>query len=169
MSPATGRPNLSLATSFVPSRRTRRCSQSSSASNYEQHRSVTSHHRTRREADDVETRRRQQTDYISRIGGTVDTLAKLYSPARYTHVSTKVNYPVEGGPSVLDVFPALCLFVGEEEPTAEELAKYDSYLASQLRPAPVFSPDMPRIRVKWTALNPYSVLPSGSLYKDLGP
>ena len=83
-------------------------------------------HRTHRDADErqaMEISRRQQTDYISRISSNVDNLAQRYSPARYTHVSTKCNYPVEGGPSVLDVFPALCLFAGEEEPTAEELSK----------------------------------------------
>jgi len=149
--PVTGRKH----TSFVPSRRTRRCSQSSSASNYEQHRSVTSHQRTRREADDVEIRRKQQTDYISRIGGTVDTLAKQYSPARYTHVSPKSNYPVEGGPTVLDVFPALCLFAGDEEPTDEELSKYDADLARQLRPDPIYSPTLRKPNVNWAKLNPF--------------
>jgi len=150
--PVTGRKH----TSFVPSRRTRRCSQSSSASNYEQHRSVTSHQRTRREADDVEIRRKQQTDYISRIGGTVDTLAKLYSPARYIHISTIIEYD-DVGPTVMDVYPALCLFVGEEEPTSEELAKYDSYLASQLRPAPIYSPTLQKPRVDWTKVNKWKL------------
>ena len=92
-------------TRSVPSHRARRCSQSLSASSYEQERSVPSH-RTRREADDVETRRKQQTDYISRIGSTVDTLAKLYSPARYIHISTIIEYD-DVGPTVMDVFPAL--------------------------------------------------------------
>jgi len=152
-------------TRSVPSHRARRCSQSLSASSYEQHRSVPSH-RTRREADDVEIRRKQQTDYISRIGGTVDTLAKQYSPARYTHVSAKSNYPIEGGPCVLDVFPALCMFAGEEEPTAEELSKYDALLASQLRPPPIYSPTLRKPNVNWSKLNPFQHknLPKPSMF-----
>ena len=142
-------------TRSVPSHRARRCSQSLSASSYEQERSVPSH-RTRREADDVETRRKQQTDYISRIGSTVDTLAKLYSPARYIHVSTIIEYDA-AGPTVMDVFPALCLYVGEEEPTSEELAKYDSYLASQLRPDPIYSPTLQKPRVDWTRVNKWKL------------
>ena len=126
-------------------------------------------HRTHRDADErqaMEISRRQQTDYISRISSNVDNLAQRYSPARYTHVSTKCNYPVEGGPSVLDVFPALCLFAGEEEPTAEELSKYDALLDAQLRPPPIYSPTLRKANVNWTKLNPFQHknLPKPSIY-----
>ena len=156
-------------TRSVPRHRTRRSSQSSSASSYRQPRSVPSYS----VADDrqaMEIKRRQQTEYISRIGSTVDTLAQRYSPPRYTHVSTKSNYPVVGGPSVLDVFPALCLFAGEEDPTAEELSKYDDYLASQLRPPPIYSPILRKPNVNWAKLNPFQHknLPKPSLFPVLG-
>ena len=152
-------------TRSFPKHRTHRSSHSSSASSSRQPRSFPSH-RGADERQAMEIMRRQQTDYISRIGSAVDTLAQQYSPPRYTHVSTRINDPVKGGPSVLDVFPALCLFAGEEEPTAEELSKYDALLDSQLRPPPIYSPTLRKATVNWNKLNPFQHknLPKPSLY-----
>ena len=45
------------------------------------------------------------------------------------------------------------LFADTEEPTQEEMAMYEFHIQQQVRPPPIYSPNVPRPSVNWNTLN----------------
>ena len=100
----------------------------------------------------IEEERQKERDKVALLVHAVDSVAaKYYATDRYSHVSIKTNPNTFEGPSVCDLFYAMCVF--HDKPTEAEIKKYDNYLADQLRPPPIFSPSFPKPYVNWTNLN----------------
>ena len=115
-------------------------SQSSSVFNNNQQRSVPSH----METNNVETRRRQdQTDFISRIGSKVDTLAMQYSPGKYdcnfgtNHSSTKVH---DDPNNLVDPVPRelFAIWFCQDDLTEEEEEQFNKFMEAEIRPPVIY-------------------------------
>jgi hypothetical protein len=100
------------------------------------------------------------SDYISRVGALVDSLAMQYSPSRYnTNNPTNVSQPRHSitDPECLfisiprEMF-AIWLFI--EKLTLEEELQYNLQLQKDGRPPPIHSPTLQQPCVDWTSLNP---------------
>jgi len=111
----------------------------------------------------LEELRQAKSEEIASLALKVEELARVYSPHRYnlptpTNVSVpKVVDDVDNLPEAVpaELFAIWMTQGGEHELTKEEEQKFSSFLEKLIRLAPVFSPDLPRIRVNWTALNPF--------------
>ena len=111
----------------------------------------------------LEELRQAKSEEIASLALKVEELARVYSPHRYNLPSpTNESVPkvVDDVDNLPEAVPAELFAIwmtqgGEHELTKEEEQKFSSFLEKQIRLAPVFSPDLPRIRVNWTALNPF--------------
>ena len=111
----------------------------------------------------LEELRQAKSEEIASLALKVEELARVYSPHRYNLPSpTNKSVPkvVDDVDNLPEAVPAELFAIwmtqgGEHELTKEEEQKFSSFLEKLIRPAPVFSPDLPRIRVNWTALNPF--------------
>merc|ERR1719341_3160107 len=115
----------------------------------------------REEIADSKSRIRRED--ITKLATLVDNLAHKYSPEknRYsqsnpTNDSEQVctTNPDHLPPAVpLEMF-AIWLHSHEEDLTEEEEQQYDGYLARQMRPPPIYSPNLPKPYVNWMRFNP---------------
>jgi len=111
----------------------------------------------------TDARRQEESHGISRMLGTVNRLARHYSPPDRYHDSTKPNLslprivtdPERLPECVPEELFALWLHAHQEELTPEEEMRFDQYLHQQLRPPPIFSPPLRKPWVNWTKLNPF--------------
>ena len=147
-------------------------SQSSPVSSRNQPRSVLSR---REAADNVENRRRQdQTDFISRIGHKVDTLAVRYSPGKYdciignNHTSTKVH---DDPDNLVDPVPRelFAIWFCQGDLTDEEEEKFNKFMDAENRPPVIYSPSFAKPRVNWLKVNKWQLrnLPEPELFAVL--
>ena len=116
------------------------------------------------------------SDYISRVGALVDSLAMQYSPSRYntsnpTNVS-QLRHSVTDPECLFNSIPremfAIWLFMEELSP--EDELQYDLYLQKNARPPPIHSPTLQQPCVDWTSLHPsqYRNLPTPEKFSVQG-
>jgi hypothetical protein len=86
----------------------------------------------------------------------VDRLVTKYD--RYNMISTTNIHNTRCAPDGLPcIVPrdlmGIWLFADTEEPTVEEKAMYEYHIQLDVRPPPIFSPNLPQPKVNWTNLN----------------
>eukprot|EP00091_Calanus_sinicus_P002775 TRINITY_DN12880_c0_g1_i1.p1 TRINITY_DN12880_c0_g1~~TRINITY_DN12880_c0_g1_i1.p1 ORF type:complete len:239 (-),score=63.27 TRINITY_DN12880_c0_g1_i1:242-958(-) len=106
-------------------------------------------------------RREVETSFITRIGDTVNSLARRYSPDRYPVIDVSKPVCVTDPTRLPDCVPvemfALWLHQDDIELTPEEQLRYDRYLEQQVRPPPIHSPHLRKPCVNWTKLNQFQL------------
>ena len=100
---------------------------------------------------------KQETADINRLSSAVDKLAIKYD--RYNMITTVTIHNTRCDPDGLPcIVPrdmmGIWLFADMmQEPTQEESAMYEFHLQLQVRPPPIYSPNLPEPPVNWTSLN----------------
>jgi hypothetical protein len=99
---------------------------------------------------------KQERADLTKLSDAVDRLAAKYD--RYNLIShTKIHNTrcaPDGLPCIVprDLM-GIWLFAYSEEPSVEEKAMYEFHIQQEVRPPPIFSPNLPRPTVNWTNLN----------------
>ena len=99
---------------------------------------------------------KQERASMTRLSNTVDQLAKKYD--RYnllTHTNAlNTRCDADGLPCIVPrELMGIWLFADTMDPTTEESAMYEFHLNKQIRPPPIYSPNLPRPTVNWANLN----------------
>ena len=136
---------------------------------------------TTRESHDkfsIDARRQDEAAGVSRMLGTVDRLARHYSPPDRYHDPNVSNMspprlvtdPEKLPNSVPQEMFAIWLHAHQEDLTPEEVEGFAKYLHLQIRPPPIHSPHLKKPFVNWTKVNPfqYKNLPQPSPFPIQG-
>lgn len=104
-----------------------------------------------------EKRRAKQKAEIDVLISAVDRIAAGYD--RYENVSTIITFSEPRSEIIPDHLftwihtEMVGLWLYTVEPTVEEQEKYEKHLLKQMRPDPIYSPDLPKAKVNWQRLN----------------
>jgi hypothetical protein len=110
-------------------------------------------------ADSKTSFRREDFTKLARL---VDSLAHKYSPDKNRYSQSNptndseqvcVSNPEHLPPAVPKEIFAIWLHSHEEDLTVEEEEQYNGYLAREMRPPPIHSPNLPKPYVNWMRLN----------------
>ena len=111
----------------------------------------------------LEEQRRFKREEVAQLAMKVDQLAKVYSPAKYdlpNPSNAEIPKVVDNPENLPDPVPAEMFAIwmtqaGEGEMTEVEQRRFNSFMNQQIRPPPIYSPDLVKPYVNWNKVNPF--------------
>ena len=111
----------------------------------------------------LDEQRRFKREEVAQLALKVDQLAKVYSPAKYdlpNPSNAAIAKVVDNPENLPDPVPAEMFAIwmtqaGEGDMTEVEERRFNSFMNQQIRPPPIYSPNLVKPYVNWNSVNPF--------------